>query len=105
MAKFSGLQAITANLLCSGAVVYLTDAQTWSPQFADAELFRTKDAVDTALAVAAEDVEKRIVLDPYAFDCREDGTSVHPASVRETVRAGGPTVATQLNTRAVGSAA
>ncbi len=105
MAKFSGLQAVTANLLCSGAAVYLTEAHTWSPRFLDAALFREPGDAAAALTFGAAEVEARIVLDPYAFDCIEVGEDVRPKTVREVIRAGGPSVATALNARAIGNAA
>lgn len=104
MAKFSGLQAVTANLLCSGAAVYLTPYKTWSPRFGDAALFRTAEDVADAVAFGEAEVEARVVLDPYAFDCTQDGDRVAPKSVREVIRADGPSVARELNARSVGEA-
>ncbi len=105
MARFSGLQAVTANLLCSGAAVYLTPYKTWSPRFLDAALFRTAEDAAEAVAFGEAEVEARVVLDPYAFDCVEEDGVLQPKSVREVIRAGGPSVARALNARAFGDTA
>jgi hypothetical protein len=75
------LQAIIANSLQTGAVVFRGPAGDWVDQFADAE---------AAEAEAKAQVTQ--VIDAYAFDVRlDDGVPV-PASYRERVKALGPTI-------------
>lgn len=88
------LQALTANRLADGAVVYLTADGRWSPRFADrrpiagadegARLLRTD-----AAAASAE------VVEPYLIDiiANRGAGSFRPAGTREIVRAIGPTAA------------
>lgn len=87
------VQAVTANRLADGDVVFWADAETGSPwveAFSAAQLF-----TDPAEAAAITEIAKAqvtIVVDPYPIDVKlEDGVPV-PTSYRERVRALGPTI-------------
>lgn len=82
-----GPQAVTANRLTDGVVVWRTADGRWSEAFADAALLEGA-AFDAALAAAHADALARLVIEPY-------GASVNggaPASVRERIRADGPSI-------------
>jgi len=97
MAKIKLPQALTANRLIDGDVVYLTADGLWSPNFADAQIV-APDA-DTApfdtLAARSEALNE--VTGAYWFDVTEDG---EPASQKERIRAKGPTIRTDLGKQA-----
>lgn len=82
-------QAITANRLTDGAVVYLTDDGEWSERIADSRTATTKEEASALLAEAERAVARQIVVTPYLF-ALADGDG-RPVRLRERIRAGGPT--------------
>ena len=93
-------QALTANRLHDGEVVYLTKDRLWSTEFASAEIAETDDTAKELLAFGLEACEEGGLLDPYLFDVKREGTAVQPIKVREIIRAKGPTVRTDLGKQA-----
>ncbi len=92
--------AVTAVHLRSGDVLYARADGSWAERFDDAEVYYTKPDADAALARANKDVEAQLVINPYLFEVAEqDGLAV-PASVREKIRAKGPTVRLDLGKQA-----
>jgi uncharacterized protein DUF2849 len=84
------MQAIIANSLTTGEVVFRGPDGGWVGQFADAKLYSDKD--EAAQAEAEAKAQVTTVVDAYAFDVRfDDGVPV-PASYRERVKALGPTI-------------
>ena len=87
-------QIVTANRLIDGAVVYLTERGGWSESIADGHIaigeFETRDL----MAWAGRAADRNEVIGPYlmALGSANDGNC--PAGMRETIRAGGPTVET-----------
>lgn len=97
------VQAVTANRLADGDVVFWAEREGGSPwveAFSAATLF-----TDPAAAAAVTDVAKAqvtTVIDAYAIDVRlEDGVPV-PISYRERVRALGPTIHPDLGKQTEG---
>jgi hypothetical protein len=78
---------LTANRLIDGAVVWRTPARAWSERFADAAIL-PPETVDAALAESQADERNQIIVGLYATPLA-DGA---PASVKERIRAFGPTV-------------
>lgn len=95
------LQAITANRLRDGEVVFLAAGGTWVESLDTAALFDDLAAAEAALTAARSQAEReRFGVDVYAFDVRiEDGARV-PVKMRERIRALGPTVRTDLGKQA-----
>lgn len=91
-------QVLTANRLDDGAVVYRT-AGRWSPRFDEAQVFEA-EAAETALTAAAEDVANQLIVGPYLFAIEAVEGAIRPISVRENIRAKGPTVRTDLGKQA-----
>ena len=82
-------QAVTANRLEDGTVVYLTASGTWSESLSDAALA----AEDTAAELLARaEREPLVVVGPYLIEVVANGTGRKLANVRERIRAAGPTV-------------
>lgn len=90
-------QAITANRLADGRVVYVDAGGAWVTDFARAQ---TLDAGDEErwLARARADEVAGVVVNPYAIALAE-GSEPVPATLRELIRARGPTVETQAADR------
>jgi hypothetical protein len=80
-------QMLTANRLIDGAVLYWKDGG-WVEHLADAENFADSAEADAALDAAKADVAANRVINPYLFAVN----GAQPASRREIIRAGGPSV-------------
>ena len=99
--KGAQFQAVTANRLPDGVVVYLTAENGWSESLQDAEVAEGKEAADALLARGAEFFEpKNLVLDVYLFEVEKTGTGIRASSVREIIRQAGPTVRKDLGKQA-----
>ena len=85
-------KVITAWISATGRVVYLTKDRNWSESLGDAEVLTGVGAADI-LAWAAKDQTR--VADPYFMQVTPDGKVAGRETIRETIRAKGPT--THLN--------
>lgn len=83
---------VTANELASGAVVFRHADGHWSIDVGKAEIAETREAGDALLARALADQEACLVVDPALIEIVREGGFVRPASLRELIRATGPTV-------------
>ncbi|MDA9230261.1 DUF2849 domain-containing protein [Alphaproteobacteria bacterium] len=103
-AKGARFQAVTANRLTDGEVVYLTAQSQWSETFSQAAIADGAEASEALLAQALPADYEAHVLDPYLFEVLEDAqTGYQPASVREIIRAKGPTIRLDLGKQALAS--
>jgi hypothetical protein len=99
--KGAQIQAVTANRLTDGVVVYLTPQNTWSVSLQDAEVAEGKEAADALLARGQVFFEPgNLVLDVYLFEVERTEAGIRAASVRETIRQAGPTVRADLGKQA-----
>ena len=85
-------QVVTANRLGDGVVVYLDGDDGWSARIADGRV-----AVDEAEATVLMRIAERAqigcqVVEPYLIDVADEGGAIRPSSLREVIRAEGPTV-------------
>lgn len=99
-AKGARYQAATANRLNDGEVVYLSSDNLWVEDFAAADIADGPDAAEALLQRAMPTDYELHVLEPYLFEVLADGEAFKPASVRETIRAAGPTVRLDLGKQA-----
>ncbi|HAT34651.1 MAG TPA: DUF2849 domain-containing protein [Rhodospirillaceae bacterium] len=93
-------QVITANRLVDGDVVYLTASEEWSEWLADATISETDEDTARLLEIAEQAVEDLKVISPYEFNVTIDGKAIEPLSMREVIRAAGPTVRADLGKQA-----
>lgn len=96
------VQAITANRLDSGEVVFRA-AGAWTPILVEAERYDDPALADAELARARGEV--RVVIDPYLIALRVEAGLPIPQSYRERVRALGPSDHPDLGKQAQGGAA
>lgn len=89
--KRQGPQIVTANRLGDGAVVYLADAGRWSTRLEEARLLLDAAQADALLDEAGRDAATRVV-GPYLIDVETGDAGVRVASLRERIRATGPTI-------------
>lgn len=99
-AKGARFQAVTANRLTDGEVVYLSADELWVEDLAAAAIADGAEAAEALLARAMPQDFELAVLEPYLFEVIEDGAGFKPVSVRETIRAAGPTVRLDLGKQA-----
>ena len=87
-------QIVTANRLIDGAVVYLTERGGWSESIADSRIalgqFETRDL----MAWANRSADRNEVVGPYLMAIERANGPDRAIGMRETIRAGGPTVET-----------
>ena len=88
-------QILTANRLRDGDGVYW-QAGSWVEALGDAEVFTEEAVAGEALKAADKAVRDRVVVNPYLFEVRRDGTGFRPVKEREIIRAAGPTVRPDL---------
>ena len=98
--KGAQFQALTANRLSDGIVVYLTADTRWSESLQDAEVAEGKEAAEALLARAEPSVADNTVVEPYLFEVSREEGGIRAASVRETIRQAGPTVRLDLGKQA-----
>ncbi|TNE58271.1 MAG: DUF2849 domain-containing protein [Alphaproteobacteria bacterium] len=98
--KAKGPQVLTANRLVDGDVVYWRDETTWVANLSDAKVFEDEDALAKAEADAQAQVKADKILDPYAFGVDLTGGRITPGSMREHIRALGPSVRLDLGKQA-----
>ncbi|HEY1961112.1 MAG TPA: DUF2849 domain-containing protein [Rhizomicrobium sp.] len=99
MAKVQPPQALTANRLQTGDVVYWRGGD-WVDYFMDAEIFPESAAADGALKAAQQFVADRVVVNPYLFPVRVTEDGAYPVEEREIIRAGGPSIHPDLGKQA-----
>jgi len=99
--KRATTQAVTANRLLDGEVVYFTRAGDWSEKLTDADVADGKEACAALFAQAEPAVAALLVVEPYLFEVADDDGTLVPASVREKIRMAGPTIRLDLGKQAV----
>lgn len=86
--KGKGPQALTANNLREGYVVWLTEAMEWSADYADVFLSEDDDVIEKMRAQGAADDLANLVTGVYFIDV--DPATGLPARYRERFRVKGP---------------
>jgi hypothetical protein len=97
-------QALTANRLRDGEVVFLTLAGTWSENIDEAALALEKEAAAGLEAQGAKAVAATLVTGAYLFDAERKDGHVRALHIRERIRTLGPTVRLDLGKQAEGTA-
>ena len=83
---------VTGNRLWDGTVVYFAGTGVWTPEIADARLVDEKDGA-ALLADAQAGPLPHPAVAPALIEVVRDGNRVIPVTLRERIRAFGPTVA------------
>ena len=94
------LQAITANRLRDGQVVYLREDDSWSEHIEDSIVADSDELAKTLVELGARAVKQHIVVDPYLFAVEVENGTIKPLSQRELIRAAGPSVRMDLGYQA-----
>jgi uncharacterized protein DUF2849 len=96
-------QALTANRLVDGEVVFLTRSGLWSVFVDEAALAQEPDAVKALEARGREAEAANIVTGSYLFEAERHDGRMRAAHIRERIRTLGPTVRPDLGKQALGS--
>ena len=83
-------KAITAWNTITGKSVWMTQVGTWSEDAQSAAAF-TGEVAEARLGVALQ--QEHLVTDPYFMEVTDRGGITGRETIRETIRATGPTVA------------
>jgi hypothetical protein len=92
-------QALTANRLRDGEVVYLAADGSWVERLAEARRLSSKEEGEAALAKGAEAERELHVVNAYLLDLMP-ADATRPQKMREIIRAVGPTVRRDLGKQA-----
>ena len=93
------LEVITANRLRDGVVVWLGADGSWVDRIADAVAFEGP-ASDAALAQGVEAEGRQFLVAPYKIEVTMVAGTPVPVSVKEHIRALGPSVRLDLGKQA-----
>jgi len=82
---------VTGNRLHDGKVIYFAGAGIWTPTIAEARLVEERDSA-ALLAEAQAGPPPHPAVAPTLIETTRDGERVVPVTLRERIRAGGPTI-------------
>ena len=91
------MKMITANATADGRPVYLAPQGAWTRQLAEGETFATGDHMGLELALAAAQRDEASVCGAYVIDVVSGPEGARAGSLREQIRAHGPTVGQGLS--------
>jgi hypothetical protein len=91
------MQILTANSLNDGAVVYYQKDGTWAQQFNCAYTFSSVEDAERCLLEVVESKEVELV-GVYLIAVEQGTEELHPLSMREKIRARGPSILSQSKT-------
>lgn len=89
-------QAVTANRLSDGLVIFLATGERWTEHVAEAEVFTDPAALEAALDFGKRCVAERLLVEPYPIDVTLEAEGPVPSKLREWIRAFGPTARTDV---------
>ena len=89
-------QMIIANRLVDGLVVFWAAEGRWVEAIADGTMLDEGEPAEQALAKAKVDESRCLIIDPNLIEVVEESGQRRPTSVREAIRAFGPSVRTDL---------
>ena len=91
-APIPAAQVVTANRLRDGAVVYLATTGAWSTRIAESNVAYDAAAAAKLLAIGEQAALDRVVVGPVLIEVALRDGRIQPLSVRERIRAFGPSV-------------
>ena len=85
-------QMIVANRLTDGLVVFYKADGTWTSEIVEGSVLDDEGEQQACLERAKRDETDCIVIDPYLIEVGDEDGKPKPTSIREAIRAFGPTV-------------
>ncbi len=95
-------QVVTANRLEDGTVMYLDSKGGWADRIEAAHTADNAEAGAALLARAETPAQALRVVGPYLMEVTETDGRITPVGVRETIRAKGPSVGTDIGEPGLG---
>lgn len=83
---------VTANTLATGHVVFMAADGSWVGMLDRALTYEDAAAAEAGLAVALGDVQRGLIVDPFVIEKGPDKDGRPAMTLRDTVRAFGPTI-------------
>jgi hypothetical protein len=94
------LRVISANRLRDGIVVYLGPEGDWVDTIGAAALFTSETACEAASAKAKAAIAANLIVDPLIVDVIEGANGRRATTLRNAIRAFGPTIDFQTSSPA-----
>ena len=85
-------KVISANRLADEIVVYAGRDGSWSERLSQARIFASKAEAEAGLLVAQNDAKRNLVVEPVVVEVAEDAGGLRAVTLREAIRARGPTI-------------
>ncbi len=89
---FNVPKIISANRLADGIVVYAGHGGAWVERLNEAVVFSGKEEAEAGLTLAQGDVARNLIVEPFVVDVTQDEAGLRPATLRDSIRAHGPTI-------------
>jgi hypothetical protein len=86
------LNVVSANRLTDGTVVYLGPQDNWVEQLDAAAVFASEAACEAGLEKGRAAVAANLIVDPFVVAVVEEADSRRAVSLRDAIRALGPTI-------------
>lgn len=83
---------ITANMLATGSVVFLDADGEWVHSLDQAVNYPDAQTAEDGMALALRDQERALIVDPFVVDKAAGEGSKPSMTLRDTIRAFGPTI-------------
>jgi hypothetical protein len=96
------MQVLSASRLDDGLIVFYGSAGTWVEGLQQALVLEDKAALEAALARARQDVAANRVMEIVPMDITREAGLLVPVSLRDRIRAAGPTVRLDTGKQAAG---
>jgi hypothetical protein len=85
-------KVICANRLADGIVVYAGRDGSWSERLNHAKIFASKAEAEAGLLIAQDDAKRNLIVEPVVVEVTEDASGLRAVTLREAIRARGPTI-------------
>jgi Protein of unknown function (DUF2849) len=85
-------KVISANRLADGIVVYAGRGGAWVEHLNGALILAGIEEADAALSLAQNDVARNLIVEPFLVDITQDAAGLRPSTLRDSIRAHGPTI-------------
>ena len=76
---------------------------SWVERLDAARIFASKEEADAGLHLAEDDVTRNLIVEPCLVDVTKDAGGLRPSTLREAIRAQGPTIDFLPHRRAITS--
>jgi hypothetical protein len=85
-------KVISANRLADGIVVYAGRDGSWFERLSQAKIFASKAEAEAGLLIAQNDAKRNLIVEPVVVEVTEDASGLRAVTLREAIRARGPTI-------------